>query len=191
MYYPEGMKARVSPVQSIEPHRILATTQDSNQEPPGSESRVVTTVLPQNRAFKICVRPLLEYASTTWSPSKISQITHIYYMGVLNIEIVIQKWLSGQPCFVATQVESNSPKVPWRATEFPRWITTESLWNKKERSRGSPDLSVKRLLRMDETYIFIYIYTTIYIPNYLHPFSVYRSSFSVHQSRLIGWSIAR
>ena len=24
MYYPEGMKARVSPVQSIEPHRILA-----------------------------------------------------------------------------------------------------------------------------------------------------------------------
>ena len=23
MYYPEGMKARVSPVQSIEPHRII------------------------------------------------------------------------------------------------------------------------------------------------------------------------
>ena len=29
MYYPEGMKARVSPVQSIEPHRILAPTRDS------------------------------------------------------------------------------------------------------------------------------------------------------------------
>ena len=28
MYYPEGMKARVSPVQSIEPHRILAPTRD-------------------------------------------------------------------------------------------------------------------------------------------------------------------
>ena len=33
MYYPEGMKARVSPVQSIEPHIILAPTRDSNQEP--------------------------------------------------------------------------------------------------------------------------------------------------------------
>ena len=46
MYYPEGMKARVSPVQSIEPHRILAPTRDSNQKPPGPESRVVTTILP-------------------------------------------------------------------------------------------------------------------------------------------------
>ena len=46
MYYPGGMKARVSPVQSIEPHRILAPTRDSNQEPPGPESRVVTTILP-------------------------------------------------------------------------------------------------------------------------------------------------
>ena len=46
MYYPEGMKARVSPVQSIEPHRILAPTRDLNKEPPGSESRVVTTILP-------------------------------------------------------------------------------------------------------------------------------------------------
>ena len=48
MYYPERMMARsqVSPVQSIEPHRILAPTRDSNQEPPGLESRVVTTILP-------------------------------------------------------------------------------------------------------------------------------------------------
>ena len=46
MYYPEGMKARVSPVQSIEPHRILAPTRDSNQESPGPQSRVVTTILP-------------------------------------------------------------------------------------------------------------------------------------------------
>ena len=46
MNYPEGMKARVSPVQSIEPHRILAPTRDSNQEPPGPESKVVTTILP-------------------------------------------------------------------------------------------------------------------------------------------------
>ena len=30
MYYPEGMKARVSPVQSIEPHRILAHTRESD-----------------------------------------------------------------------------------------------------------------------------------------------------------------
>ena len=40
------MKARVSPVQSIEPHRILAPTRDSNPGPPGPESRVVTTILP-------------------------------------------------------------------------------------------------------------------------------------------------
>ena len=33
MYYPKGMKARVSPVQSIEPHRILAPTRDLNREP--------------------------------------------------------------------------------------------------------------------------------------------------------------
>ena len=46
MYYPEGMKARVSPVQSIEPHRILAPTRDSNPESSGPESRVVTTILP-------------------------------------------------------------------------------------------------------------------------------------------------
>ena len=43
MYYPEGMKDRVSPVQSIEPHRILTPTRDSNQGPPDPQSRVVTT----------------------------------------------------------------------------------------------------------------------------------------------------
>ena len=46
MYYPEGMKARVSPVQSIEPHRLLAPTRDLNREPLGLQSRVVTTILP-------------------------------------------------------------------------------------------------------------------------------------------------
>ena len=46
MYYPEGIKARVSPVQSIEPHRILAPTRDLNWEPLGLQSRVVTTILP-------------------------------------------------------------------------------------------------------------------------------------------------
>ena len=45
MYYPEGMKARVSPVQSIESHRILAP-RDLNREPLGPQSRVVTTILP-------------------------------------------------------------------------------------------------------------------------------------------------
>ena len=39
MYYPEGMKARVSPVQSIEPHRILAPTRDLNLESSGPQSR--------------------------------------------------------------------------------------------------------------------------------------------------------
>ena len=40
------MKARVGPVQSIKPHRILAPTRDSNQELPGPQSRVVATILP-------------------------------------------------------------------------------------------------------------------------------------------------
>ena len=44
MYYPGGMKARVSPVQSIKPRRMLAPTRDSNQEPLGPQSRVVTTI---------------------------------------------------------------------------------------------------------------------------------------------------
>ena len=51
MYYPEGMKARVSPVQSIEPHRILAPTRDSNLESSGPESRVVTTILPLHMIY--------------------------------------------------------------------------------------------------------------------------------------------
>ena len=46
MYYPGGMKARVSPVQSIEPHRILEPTRDTNQEPPAPQSKGVTTILP-------------------------------------------------------------------------------------------------------------------------------------------------
>ena len=52
MYYPEGMKAQVSPVQSIEPHRILAPTRDLNREPLGLQSRVVTTILPLHTAEK-------------------------------------------------------------------------------------------------------------------------------------------
>ena len=43
MYYPGGMKARVSPVQSIEPHRILAPIRVLNQGPLGPQSRVVIT----------------------------------------------------------------------------------------------------------------------------------------------------
>ena len=46
MYYPKGIKARVSPVQSIEPRRILVPTWDLIQGPLGPESRVVITILP-------------------------------------------------------------------------------------------------------------------------------------------------
>ena len=53
MYYPEGMKARVSPVQSIEPHRILAPTRDSNPESSGPESRVVTIILPLHTLYTL------------------------------------------------------------------------------------------------------------------------------------------
>ena len=63
----------VSPVQSIEPHRILAPTRDLNQEPPGPESRVVTTILPlpsihlvitpymhgSHCLYFLCIRPSL------------------------------------------------------------------------------------------------------------------------------------
>ena len=54
MYYPEGKKARVSPVQSIEPHRILASTRDLNREPLGPQSRVVTIILPLHTALEWC-----------------------------------------------------------------------------------------------------------------------------------------
>ena len=45
MYYPEGMKARVSPVQSIEPHRILSFHQyaDDTQLYIGTNSSMLTT----------------------------------------------------------------------------------------------------------------------------------------------------
>ena len=48
MYYLKGTKARVRPVQSIKPHRILAPSPDLNQGvqgPRGPQSRVVTTIL--------------------------------------------------------------------------------------------------------------------------------------------------
>ena len=54
MYYPKGMKARVSPVQSIEPHRILAPTRDLNREPLGPQSRLVTIILPQHTLYYRC-----------------------------------------------------------------------------------------------------------------------------------------
>ena len=53
MYYPEGMKARVSPLQSIEPHRILAPIRDSNKERLDPQYEVVTTIL--TLSFIICM----------------------------------------------------------------------------------------------------------------------------------------
>ena len=51
---PDGMTARVSPVQSIEHHRILAPTRDSNQRPLGLQSRTVTIILPMHtRAWSL------------------------------------------------------------------------------------------------------------------------------------------
>ena len=46
MYYPKGMKTRMSPVQSIKPHRILAPIRDSNQEPLDPQSEVVAPIPP-------------------------------------------------------------------------------------------------------------------------------------------------
>ena len=46
MYYPGGMKVRISHVQSIKPSRILAPTRDSIQGLQGPQSRVETTMLP-------------------------------------------------------------------------------------------------------------------------------------------------
>ena len=75
MYYPEGMKARVSPVQSIEPHRILAPTRDLNREPLGPQSRVVTTILPLHTI--LCINPQMAaqyYGSITrWQHNFIFQ----------------------------------------------------------------------------------------------------------------------
>ena len=55
---PEGMKARVSPVQSIEPDRILAPTRKLNQGSPGPQSTVVTTILvPLHRRVYLRAEP--------------------------------------------------------------------------------------------------------------------------------------
>ena len=62
MYYSGGMKVRVSPVQSIEPHRILAPTRDLNREPLGPQSRVVTTILPLHTKPKTIVNAKSEVA---------------------------------------------------------------------------------------------------------------------------------
>ena len=48
----------VSPVQSIEPHRILAPTRDLNREPLGPQSRVVTTILPLHTIYFINISKL-------------------------------------------------------------------------------------------------------------------------------------
>ena len=77
MYYPEGMKARVSPVQSIEPHRILPPNRDSNQKPLGPQSRVVTTILP------------LHTTEISWVLLLQCFITVYYYYSVLLIQCII------------------------------------------------------------------------------------------------------
>ena len=79
MYYPEGMKARVSPVQSIEPHRILAPTRNLNREPLGPQSRVVTTILPLHTEMHIWITAC---SSQNTSIVRISMryYTHIYQL---------------------------------------------------------------------------------------------------------------
>ena len=94
MYYPEGMKARVSPVQSIKPHRILAPTRDLNREPLGPQSRVVTTILPlhnvyQHKSFHArtsgCLNRILhlegpQLTSEQWSsPQSIQVWSHCFF----------------------------------------------------------------------------------------------------------------
>ena len=37
-------------------------------------------------------------------------------------------------------------KVPLKAIWLKRWINTETLWNKKEVSLGSPEIAARRLL---------------------------------------------
>ena len=54
MYYPEGMKAWVSPEQSIQPCRIILPHPfDLNQGPLGPQPRVLTTILGAVRQTKL------------------------------------------------------------------------------------------------------------------------------------------
>ena len=80
MYYPEGMKARVSPVQSIEPHRILAPTRDVNRR--SCSGRYITPARTTRQT-----KPLL-YAQNIFSDfSKLYQLIFIrtcFYSKVLN-----------------------------------------------------------------------------------------------------------
>ena len=79
MYYPEGMKARVGPVQSIEPHRILAFTRDSNQEPPGPGSRVVTNILPLHTIEQFELSANGSFLRKTISPSSLMPADPSHY----------------------------------------------------------------------------------------------------------------
>ena len=93
IYYPEGMKAQVSHVQSIKPHSILTTTRNLNQGSPGPQSRVVRVLvvtiillLPINRErmnilvqdtdqlrvlFQLCTRVIWRCWSRCWKNAKI------------------------------------------------------------------------------------------------------------------------
>ena len=83
MYNPKGMKARVSPVQSIEPHRILAPTRDSNQEPPDPESRVVITILPLHTDYQTKNR-LQNLPSHIQNTCKLTTYIHIFTIPCLS-----------------------------------------------------------------------------------------------------------
>ena len=100
-YYHKGMKARVSPVQSIEPHRILAPTWDLNKGPSGPESRVVTTILPLHTTELQCVyckswMIVLQYIRLYCS---ISDCTAVYPIELQYIRLYcsISDWTAGYP----------------------------------------------------------------------------------------------
>ena len=100
MYYPKGIKARVSPVQLIEPLRILALTRDLNQELLGPQSRVATTILPlhiilrprnsQSFDARILLQPLNHLCSLPLDLLQFINILHV--LRSPSLHTAVQMW---------------------------------------------------------------------------------------------------
>ena len=136
MYYPEGMKARVSPVQLIEPYRILAPTRDLNQEPPDPQSRVVTTILPlhiivrprnsQSFDARILLQPLNHLCSPPLDLLQFINILHA--LRSPSLHTAVQMW----PHYWLIQRQHDTP---WICNSLNHWLLQFTiLWHLTSKS---------------------------------------------------------
>ena len=92
-------------MQSIEPHRILAPTLDLNREPLGSQSRVVTTILPLHTLYYRC--------------------THY----TAAIEMFLHMTLApGHPLLLTLTLEHSPRSSPWHSRRVWTFDCCRSVW---------------------------------------------------------------